>query len=113
MFFNLCRAAASERFTVDRMAIDIWTCIDRSLAETLSALVDRASDAPKLRKDSPGDELQVKFPVIAKKIPVPQNIFPVNLHRELSKNSLQHSGFSLQYRPLEPQNRKIPCKIPC
>jgi hypothetical protein len=37
--------------------------------------------------------LQVKFPVPAKKIPVPQNIFPVNLPRELREKSLQRSGF--------------------
>jgi hypothetical protein len=49
----------------------------------------------------------------ARNVPVRRNFFPVNLRRELSKKSLQHSGFSLQYRPLEPQNHKIPCKIPC
>jgi hypothetical protein len=35
------------------------------------------------------------FPVPVKKFPDLQNIFPVNLRRELCKNSLQRSGFSL------------------
>jgi hypothetical protein len=57
--------------------------------------------------------LQVKFPVPVKKIPVPRNIFPVNLHRELCEKSLQHSSFLPGNRFGKPQNRKIPCKIPC
>jgi hypothetical protein len=57
--------------------------------------------------------LQVKFPVPAKKIPVPRNIFPVNLRRELREKSLQHSSFLLGNRFGEAQNRKIPCRIPC
>jgi hypothetical protein len=54
-----------------------------------------------------------KFPVPAKKFPVLQNVFPVNLRRELCKNSLQRSGFWLRNRLSDPQKRKIPCKIPC
>jgi hypothetical protein len=53
--------------------------------------------------------LRSKFPVNGWKFPVLRNFFPVNLRRELTNKSLQHSGFSLQHRPLEPQNRKIPC----
>ncbi len=53
------------------------------------------------------------FPVLAGKFPVLQNIFPVNLRRELFKKWLQHRGFLLRNRLSEPQNRKIPCKIPC
>ena len=65
------------------------------------------------RGDTPFALLQVKFPVTGQKFPVPQNIFPVNLHRELREKSLQHSSFLLGNRFGEPQNRKIPCKIPC
>jgi hypothetical protein len=36
-----------------------------------------------------------EFPVTGQKFPVPQNIFPVNLSRELLKKWLQHSGFLL------------------
>ena len=57
--------------------------------------------------------LQMKFPVPANKFAVPRNIFPVNLSRELFDKWLQHSGFLLRNRLSEPQNRKIPCKIPC
>jgi len=57
--------------------------------------------------------MQVKFPVTAQKFPVPQNIFPVNLRRELSEKSLQDSGFWLWYPASEPQNCNFPCKIPC
>jgi hypothetical protein len=57
--------------------------------------------------------LQVKFPVIAKKIPVPQNIFPVNSGRELRDKWLQHSSFLLRNWPLASQKSKIPCKFPC
>jgi hypothetical protein len=37
--------------------------------------------------------LQLKFPVTGQKVPVPQNIFPVSLRRELLEKWLQHSGF--------------------
>jgi hypothetical protein len=40
-----CRAVVSARFTVDRMANRYWSCTDRSLAETFSTLIGRASDA--------------------------------------------------------------------
>jgi hypothetical protein len=53
--------------------------------------------------------LQIKFPVIGLKIPVPRNNFPVNLNRELLDKWLQHSGFLLQIHLRMPQNRKIPC----
>jgi hypothetical protein len=48
-----------------------------------------------------------------KEFPVLQNIIPVDLRRELLEKRLQRSGFSLLNRATEPQNRKIPCKIPC
>jgi hypothetical protein len=41
------------------------------------------------------EKLQVKFPVPAKKIPVPRNIFPVNLRGEFYEKPLRHSGFLL------------------
>jgi hypothetical protein len=56
--------------------------------------------------------LQVKFPVIAKKIPVPQNIFPVNLGRELREKWLQHSSFLLPNWPLAPKKANFPVKFP-
>jgi hypothetical protein len=37
--------------------------------------------------------LQMKFPVIRRKLLVPRNNFPVNLLRELREKWLQHSGF--------------------
>jgi hypothetical protein len=54
----------------------------------------------------------VKFPVIAKKIPVPQNIFPVNLGRELREKWLQHSSFLLPNWPLAPKKANFPVKFP-
>jgi len=41
----------------------------------------------------------VKFPILAKKIPVPQNIFPVSLHREFLEKWLQQSSFLQRNRP--------------
>jgi len=52
------------------------------------------------------------FPVLAGKFPVLQNIFAVNLRRELLEKWLQRSGFLVLNRVSKPQNRKIPCKIP-
>jgi hypothetical protein len=39
--------------------------------------------------------------------------FPVNFRREFCDKSLRHSDFLLRNRLSEPQNRKVPCKIPC
>src|SRR5258708_5256557 len=52
---------------------------------------------------------KVKFPVTGQKFPVLQNIFPVNLSRELFKKWLQHRGFLLRNRASEPQNCNFPC----
>ena len=53
-----------------------------------------------------------QFPDTVLEFPVPQIIFPDNPRRELLEKSLQDSGF-LQGDPAsEPQNSKIPCKIP-
>ena len=57
--------------------------------------------------------LRTKFPDIAQKFPVLRNLFPDNLLRELREKSLQHSGILRRTRRAGPQNRKIPCKIPC
>jgi hypothetical protein len=54
----------------------------------------------------------VKFPDTVLEFLVLQIIFPDNLRRELPQKSLQDGAF-LQWNPAsEPQNRKIPCKIP-
>ncbi len=45
-----------------------------------------------------------RFPDTGQKFPVPRNIFPVNLSRELFKKWLQHSGLLLRKRLSEPQN---------
>src|SRR5260370_33931140 len=38
--------------------------------------------------------LQIKFPVTGQKVPVPQNIFPVSLRRELLEKRAGSTGFS-------------------
>jgi hypothetical protein len=53
--------------------------------------------------------LQIKFPVIGLKIPVPGNNFPVSLSRELLDKWLQHSGLLRQNRLQMPPNCRIPC----
>src|SRR5437868_3903349 len=50
--------------------------------------------------------LQNEFPVL-------RNILPVNLRRELFEKWLRHRDFLLCNWLSEPENRKIPCKIPC
>jgi hypothetical protein len=52
--------------------------------------------------------LQTKFPVIGLEIPVPGNIFPDSLSRELLNKCLQCSFFLRQDRLQMPQKRKIP-----
>src|SRR4051812_3904492 len=54
-----------------------------------------------------------KFPVLAGKVPVLRNLFPVSLSRELSAKSLRHSHFGLPLSVSYSQNPEIPCKIPC
>lgn len=38
---------------------------------------------------------QAEFPVLGEIFPVPRNIFPASLRRELLEKSLRHSGFLL------------------
>jgi len=38
---------------------------------------------------------QAEFPVLSEIFPVPRNIFPASLRRELLEKSLRHSGFLL------------------
>jgi hypothetical protein len=54
-----------------------------------------------------------KFPDAAVSFPVIRNTFPVNFCREFDEKPLRCSGFLHQTRLLSPQNREIPCKIPC
>jgi hypothetical protein len=54
----------------------------------------------------------VKLPVIAKKIPVPQNIFPVNL-AGIAGEVAAAQQFLGRELALARQKSKIPCKIPC
>ena len=85
----------------------------RQIRDRVDAAFDDKGETPVYTENLIRRCLQVKFPVPVKKIPVPRNIFPVNLCRELREKSLQHSSFLLGNRFGEPQNRKIPCKIPC
>src|SRR6267378_4457579 len=78
---------------------------------TTSECGAKQSFAPKsgLTTFATGVILQAKFPVTGQKLPVLQNIFPVNLRREFHEKSLRRSGFLLRNRSREPRNRKIPC----
>src|ERR1700692_3562722 len=52
-----------------------------------------------------------KFPDTRKKFPVPCNIFPVNLRRELREKRLRRSGFCYEIGPGSPEIAKFPVKF--
>src|SRR5258707_8471174 len=87
------------------------------LVSSLSKFVGENRSRP-IREETSVQEmdayfLQLKFPVTGQKFPVPQNIFPVSLGRELLEKRMQHRGFVQRNWPPGDQSRKIPCKIPC
>ena len=49
----------------------------------------------------------------ATKIPVPRNLFPVNLIGELAQKWRRQTGFWLKGPVSKPQNHSFPCKIRC
>jgi len=56
---------------------------------------DDFSPLPSARRHRRFAIQQAEFPVLGEIFPVPRNIFPASLRRELLEKSLRHSGFLL------------------
>jgi hypothetical protein len=79
-------------------------------------LLARAAD-PESRMPNNGPMVEFptcagKFPVRIKTFPVPQNKFPVTLHREFRHNPLKPPDIRTPNLPKRALFREIPCSFP-